>query len=164
MNGEKKRIKIKNVLDAVQAFKKYHNKRQENLVLLTLNGNHEVIKIHHICKGIANQTLIHPRELFYPAIKDNAIAIIVCHNHPSGNITPSPNDNKITERIKMSSEILGFSFLDHIIVSNDSKYYSYREKTKKLNKNINYNKRKQMYFSRMIAAENIIDKDNVAQL
>ncbi len=98
-------------------------KRKEHFYCLTLNSMYELIKKHKITEGIANQCLVHPREVFYPAIKDNAIAIIVVHNHPSGAIKPSSNDDEITNRLKEASKILGIELLDHIIIGNG--YYSY---------------------------------------
>jgi len=112
--------------DIFNLLKKWARKREENFLLITLNGAHEVIKIHHITKGIVNKTIVHPRECFYPAIKDYAVSVVFAHNHPSGQNKPSEDDNEINIRLKMSSEILGFNMLDNLIITKNS-YFSYRE-------------------------------------
>ncbi|NLM18538.1 MAG: JAB domain-containing protein [Clostridiaceae bacterium] len=103
-------------------------KRQELFYCLTLNSKCELIQKHKIAEGIANSCLVHPREVFYPAIKDNAISIIVVHNHPSGETNPSSEDDSVTIRLKEAGKILGIEVLDHIIIGNG--YYSYQEQGK----------------------------------
>lgn len=105
----------------------YHNKRQEHFVAITLSGSHSIIKIHTISKGLVNRTIVHPREILYHAIKDNAAAIMVAHNHPSGSIVPSREDQDVTQRIKSASEIMGFRLLDHVIIAKGGGYYSFLE-------------------------------------
>jgi len=109
------RAKIKRPIDVLPVVKRYKNCRQENFLAITLDGKHSVIKVHHISKGIANKAIVHPRECYYPAIKDNAVAIIFAHNHPSGSASPSPEDEEITRRLCMAGKILGFHVVDHII-------------------------------------------------
>lgn len=99
---------------------------EENAVVITLNGAHEVIGIYNIGKGIVDRLLIHPREVFRPAIADNAAAIAVAHNHPSGNLSPSDADKNVTGRLKRAGEYIGISLLDHLIVTRDS-FYSFIE-------------------------------------
>lgn len=99
---------------------------KEHFIVITLNGGHEIIEIHVVSVGILNKTLIHPREIFTDAISENAAAIILCHNHPSGNCRPSPEDIDITRQLKKSSEILGIEILDHIIIDSEN-YFSFRE-------------------------------------
>jgi DNA repair protein RadC len=107
-------------------LRRWQNRRQENFLAITLNGSHHVIKIHHITKGLANRTIVHPRECFYPAIKDYAVSVIFVHNHPSGSAISSPEDDEITERLCMTAEILGINMLDHIIITPKNGLYSYR--------------------------------------
>lgn len=95
------------------------------IVCLAVDGS--IVGIHEISHGDLSSSLVHPREVFKRAILNNAAAIIMCHNHPSGNITPSVEDKAITERIKAAGEILGISVLDHIIVST-SEYISFKLK------------------------------------
>ena len=119
------RVKIERPIDILPMVKRYKNCRCENLLAITLDGSHKVIKVHHISKGIANKTIVHPRECFYPAIKDNAVAVIFAHNHPSGSVYPSPEDEKITKQLCMAGKILCFHVLDHIIFSKHSNYESF---------------------------------------
>jgi DNA repair protein RadC len=70
---------------------------------------------------------VHPRECFYPSIKDLAVAVIFAHNHPSGSTTASPEDNEITKRLSMAAQILGINMLDHIIITPNNTFYSYRK-------------------------------------
>jgi DNA repair protein RadC len=117
-------IKVKHPEDLVGALSAYGNKRQEHFLVITLNTAHKVIKVHLVSKGILNRSIVHPREVFYPAIVDNAAAVILAHNHPSGEIYPSEDDDKLTERLKEAGEILGLLVIDHIILTKND-YYSY---------------------------------------
>lgn len=105
---------------------KVMNKTQEHFVVITVNGAHQIIKSHVITMGLVNRTIVHPREVFYPAVKDKAVAIIIGHNHPSGRTEPSMEDVEVTKRIKDAGEIMGIKLLDHIIVSKTG-YYSFLE-------------------------------------
>ncbi len=78
-------IKISAPENILPYINKYRNRKQEEFIVITLNGAHEVIKVRAVTKGILNRTIIHPREAYRMAIKDNAAAIILAHNHPSGN-------------------------------------------------------------------------------
>ena len=102
----------------------YAKEKVEKFGLITLNGAHEIMRIRIITIGLVNRTLVHPRELFRPAIKDNASAIFIFHNHPSGSIINSPEDDEITERIKKAGVIIGIPLLDHIILGKNA-YFSY---------------------------------------
>ena len=90
---------------------------QERFVVLTLDANNSVIKKHTITIGLVDQGLVHPRETFRPAIQDNAVAIMVAHNHPSGNPEPSVSDLLTTRRLAKAGKILGITVLDHLIVT-----------------------------------------------
>ncbi|MDR0518045.1 MAG: DNA repair protein RadC [Fibromonadaceae bacterium] len=91
--------------------------RQEQMVLITMNGGNNIIKIRSISIGSANSTQAHPREAFAPAIEDRAVAVIFAHNHPSGNHEPSVEDLILTRKLCESGQILGIPVLDHLIVS-----------------------------------------------
>ncbi len=95
----------------------YGSQEQEHFIAVTLNGAHKIINTHVISKGLVNRTLVHPREVFRSAIKDNATAIIIAHNHPSGTLKPSPEDLSITDVITDAGDLLGIPVLDHIIFS-----------------------------------------------
>lgn len=93
------------------------NNVQEHLAVFCLNGSHAVTTATVLFSGTANMTVVHPREIFQLAILTGAIAVIVAHNHPSGDLTPSMADKETTRRLKKGGEILGIKLLDHIIVS-----------------------------------------------
>lgn len=102
---------------AVEQLSDIRDKKQEYFICLTLDGANRLIAKRIITIGTLNANLVHPREVFADAITDRAASIIVAHNHPSGNITPSPADVGLTNRLKESSKLLGINFLDHFIVS-----------------------------------------------
>jgi len=110
--------------DIVPFVKNYAVSKKEHFLLVTLNGGHEIIQIHVVSVGTLTRTLIHPREVFGTAMRENAAAIIVCHNHPSGNCQPSREDILVTHNLEQVGEIMGIELLDHIIVSKES-YYSF---------------------------------------
>jgi DNA repair protein RadC len=122
-----KPTQIKSPASILPLVRKWQKCRQENFLTITLNGAHEVIKIHHITKGLVNKTIVHPRECFYPSIKDLSSAVIFVHNHPSGSTKSSPEDYEITKRLSMAAEIPCILMLDHIIISPKNNYYSYRQ-------------------------------------
>jgi len=111
------RFQIKSPVDVLPLLKRWRNCRQENFLAITLDGSHSVIKIHHISKGLVNKTIVHPRECYYPAIKDNAVAVLFAHNHPSGSVKPSQEDVDVTQQLCKAGAILGFHVLDHVIFS-----------------------------------------------
>jgi len=105
---------------------------QESFQILTLNGKNKVIDRHMITLGLVNKALAHPREVYRPAIADSASAIILVHNHPSGDPTPSAEDIRVTRQLIDAGKIIGIHPLDHIIIGHpDSKgrdrYISLRE-------------------------------------
>lgn len=103
------------------------NQDVENFVVITLNGSNKVINTRIVTVGLLNHSLVHPRETFRPAIMDNAAAIIIAHNHPSGSLEPSSNDIAITRTLVDAGGILGIKVLDHIIVSSTG-FLSMRER------------------------------------
>jgi DNA repair protein RadC len=105
---------------------------QETMNILLLNTKHQVFEAFVTTIGTIDQALCHPREIFRRAITESASAIILVHNHPSGDLTPSIDDIKITKRMVQSGEILNITVLDHIIIAppnkkNKENYYSLRE-------------------------------------
>jgi DNA repair protein RadC len=107
-----------------------HRGLQEEMHVLTLNGNHRVIRSHQVTIGLLNSTPVHPREIFRPAILDAAASIMLVHNHPSENPRPSPEDLKATENIEAAGKLIGIKLLDHIVVSRDgcTSIFEFREK------------------------------------
>ena len=100
------------------------HRNQEHIKLLMLNGRLRLIGESEISKGTINMSVISPREIFLEALHKGAVYIIVLHNHPSGDPTPSREDILITERIKEAGLILGIELLDHIIIG-DNCYVSF---------------------------------------
>ncbi|PTE89736.1 hypothetical protein BUY89_14175 [Staphylococcus equorum] len=96
---------------------------QEKFIALFLNSKNVIIKQKTIFVGTLNSSIVHPREIFSEAIKCASNAIIVLHNHPSGDVTPSNEDIKTTERLKKCGQVLGIDLLDHIIIG-DHTYIS----------------------------------------
>jgi len=123
------RKKITAPADALPFINHYSDRKQEHFLCISLNGAHEVIKSRVVSMGLVNRTLVHPREIFSDPLKDRAAAILIAHNHPSGNIEPSREDVEITRRIKNAGKILGIELLDHIIFTNNA-YYSFLEEGK----------------------------------
>jgi DNA repair protein RadC len=101
-------------------------KRREFFVVLLLDSKKELIGKEVISIGTLNASLVHPRELFLPAISDAASEIVLVHNHPSGDLTPSEEDLALTRRIAEAGKLLGIELLDHVIVSRTG-YKSLRE-------------------------------------
>ncbi len=89
---------------------------QEVFVVITMNTKNRVIQKHLVSIGTVNSALVHPRECYRTAILDGAAALILAHNHPSGDPTPSSEDIKITRQLIRAGEVMGIKVLDHVIV------------------------------------------------
>ena len=126
----KKEIQIRNPEDIIAVAHRWKKRRQENFLVITLDGSHTVLKLHHVTKGLLNRTIVHPRECFFYAIKDYCAAVAFVHNHPSGKANPSSEDDEITDRLCKSGKILGIHILDHIIITPNDNFYSYRKEGK----------------------------------
>lgn len=88
----------------------------EIFVVLALDSKNRVQALHHVARGSVNSVEVQPREVFGPCIREGAAAAIVAHNHPSGDPQPSPDDRRLTGRLRQAGEILGIPLLDHLIV------------------------------------------------
>jgi len=95
------------------------NKKKEHFKILSLNTRKKLISIDDISVGILDSSLAHPREIFKPAIQNSAASIILVHNHPSGDPTPSNDDIKMTERLIKAGKIMGIEIDDHVIISDN---------------------------------------------
>ena len=102
---------------AYEALKEYAGKTQEHFVMLTLDGANRLINKHLISVGTLTVSLVHPREVFAPAIADRAASIIVAHNHPSDTLKPSQADIEVTKRLEQTADIIGINFIDHLIIT-----------------------------------------------
>ena len=97
----------------------YCTAQQEHFIVITLDSAMKMIGSHVITKGLVNRTLVHPREVFRPAILDNAVSICLGHNHPgsgSGGLEPSADDLECTARLKKAGALIGIPVVDHIIL------------------------------------------------
>jgi DNA repair protein RadC len=118
--------RIKNPSDIYAIIRHHADRRQERFICLSLNGAHEVLAERIVTIGLVNRTIVHPREVYADPLLDRASAVVVAHNHPSGQMEPSVEDDEITARLKAAADILGLHFLDHLIFSEDA-YYSYNQ-------------------------------------
>ena len=103
------------------------NQSEEVLTMLALNTKNVVVGAFEVSRGSLNSSIVHPREIFKRALLVNAASIVVAHNHPSGDPSPSNEDINVTHRIKESGRIIGIELLDHIIIV-EGKYLSLKEK------------------------------------
>lgn len=118
LNKQKKIVRIiRNAKDVYNLISDdLLRKKQEHFYTLLLNSRNEIIKKELVSIGILNASLIHPREVFKPAIRESANAIILVHNHPSGDPNASEEDIAVTKELVNAGEILGIKVLDHVIV------------------------------------------------
>ena len=113
------------IVDLLKAF--LEDCDREKLIVCCLNTKNEPTSISVVSIGSLNTSIVHPREVFKTAVMSNSASIILAHNHPSSDLTPSKEDIDITERIKQGGNILGIKLLDHLILT-DGKYLSLLEK------------------------------------
>lgn len=106
---------------------KIGREKKEHFISVLLDAQSYLISINEISIGILNSTLVHPREVFEPAIRKLAAKIILAHNHPSGDLEPSIEDLKLTQRLVSVSELVGIHILDHLIISSQG-YTSFKQK------------------------------------
>ena len=99
---------------------------REHFIMLAMDARNKVLAINLVSLGTLTASLVHPREVFKPAILAGAAGIVVAHNHPSGECRPSAEDRAATHRLKRAGEIIGIPLLDHVVVPQDS-FYSFRE-------------------------------------
>jgi DNA repair protein RadC len=121
--------RIKQPSDIFMLIRHYADRKQERFISLSLNGAHEVMAVRVVTIGLLNRTIVHPREVFADIIQDRAAAFCVAHNHPSGQLACSREDEDITRRLAEAANILGLHFLDHLIFS-EAAWWSFRENGK----------------------------------
>ncbi len=110
----------------VKAFRSQALEPVELFRVLFLDGKNRMLFFEDVARGILTSCLVHPREVFFTAVKLRCAGIVTIHNHPSGDPTPSSEDREITRRLRESGKILGIKLLDHIIVSEES-YFSFAD-------------------------------------
>ena len=112
--------------DICRWLKSHRYARQENFWVLLLNNKHRLLRRIRVTRGIANKSLVHPGEVFREAIRENACAVVLAHNHPSGDPEPSLEDIRITNRLVDAGKIIGIQVLDHIILGSE-RHYSFAD-------------------------------------
>ena len=125
----KKKVIMKDSDTVFREMRDIKKWNKEAFVGFYLDSQSKVISREIISIGILNSVIVHPREIFRTAIIRNANAIIVAHNHPSGNLEPSAEDIEITKKLRQSGDIIGIKLFDHVIVSNEG-YYSFSDRGK----------------------------------
>lgn len=113
--------------NAIKTITNAQEEAQEVFGILVLNTKSKIVAVHEVSRGALNASIVHPREVFKPAVLHNAAAIICFHNHPSGDPKPSREDIEITKRLVEAGNIMGIEILDHIIVGDD-RYVSLKER------------------------------------
>lgn len=108
---------IKDPEDAMRHLSWLKFEQQEHFSVLTLDSSNHVINCHEISKGLVNQCPVHPREVFRKALEDNAVSVILAHNHPSGCNDPSNEDYAITRTLCAAGKIMQVPVIDHLVVS-----------------------------------------------
>ena len=115
--------------DAVDLLEPFlANEDREKFMVLCLDTKNQPTTIHTISIGSLNSSLVHPRELFKVAILGNSNAVVLSHNHPSGDPTPSREDIEVTNRLQEAGKILGIEVLDHVIIGSNSRFVSLKER------------------------------------
>lgn len=119
---------ISSPYDAFKLIKNFLiNSDREKFVVACLDTKNQPVNISVVSIGSVNSSIVHPREVFKVAMLSNASKIICFHNHPSGNLKCSKEDENITNRLKECGEILGIELVDHIIVGDNDTYFSFKE-------------------------------------
>ena len=119
---------VRSPRDACQAAASIRFEEKEHFLTLYLNARNVIIHQETVSIGSLNANIVHPREVFRPAIVRAAAALILVHNHPSGDVTPSQEDLKLTARLVEAGRLLGIEVLDHVIVSSRN-YMSFRSES-----------------------------------
>ena len=122
---------IKKISRSKDVFDLFHerlkDKKQEEFYVLMLNSKNNIVSEKLITKGILDASIVHPREIFKEAIKNSASKIILVHNHPSGDPSPSSEDLEITKKLQEAGQMVDIKVLDHVIIGNGS-YFSLKER------------------------------------
>ena len=117
---------ISDAKDAVAQLSDMRDLKKEHLVALYLNAKNQLVHKETISMGTLNANLVHPREVFEPALKYSAAQIIAAHNHPSGDPKPSEDDLEVTKRLTEAGKMMGIEVMDHVIISKNS-HFSFKE-------------------------------------
>jgi DNA repair protein RadC len=119
-------VRIRSAKDVLPLLQHLVDRPQEHVVTISLSGAHEVIQTRTVSIGLLTSCPIHPREVFVGPISDHAYSIILAHNHPSGDPSPSQEDRLVTKQVSAAAKTLGLKLLDHIIFARRG-YFSFQE-------------------------------------
>ena len=117
---------ISNTKDAAAQLTDIRDLKKEHFVVLYLNARNQLVHKETVSVGTLNANLVHPRDVFEPALKYSAASVMVAHNHPSGDPKPSEDDLEITKRLTDAGKMMGVEVLDHVIVAKNS-HFSFKE-------------------------------------
>ncbi len=123
----RERPRLRKPSDLLPSLAVLRTSEQEIFMVVTLDGSHKIIAAHEVTKGLANSSQVHPRETYRCALKDNAVGLVVAHNHPSGSLDPSAEDLVATRRLAEAGRLMGIPLLDHLIITAEG-YTSLRER------------------------------------
>lgn len=126
LNGKKAGIYLK-PRDIWEELRDVRGEKKEHFVVFYLDTRNQEIKRDIVSIGTLNYNLVHPREVFEPAVKNLAASVIVAHNHPSGCLEPSDEDLSLTKRLSQAGKLLGIELLDHVIVTKEG-FMSFKQK------------------------------------
>lgn len=118
--------KASQVFEHLNLDYEFRNIRKEYFMALLLDCKNRIMKRVQISEGSLNQSIVHPREVFNVAVRESAAAMILLHNHPSGDPAPSPEDHEVTRRLREAGELMGIKVIDHIIIGEGS-FYSFAD-------------------------------------
>ena len=125
--GERSEV-IRQPKEAARVFREMMDERREAFLAIFLDTRHRSLTSPYVISvGSVNASMVHPREVFRPAIEVGAAAIIIAHNHPSGSVSPSADDLELTDRLSKAGDILGIAVLDHLVISQGEEFLSIRE-------------------------------------
>jgi DNA repair protein RadC len=119
-------VRIRSAKDVLPLVQHLIDRPQEHVLTISLSGAHEVIQTRTVSIGLLTSCPIHPREVFVGPISDHAYSIILAHNHPSGDPTPSQEDRLVTKQLAAAAKTLGLKLLDHVIFARRG-YFSFQE-------------------------------------
>ncbi|MFN8545533.1 MAG: JAB domain-containing protein [Candidatus Binatia bacterium] len=119
--------RVREPRDIYEAFRgRFEKADREEFLAVILDGRNQITGFNVVSVGSLTASLVHPREVFKPAILGNAAGVVLVHNHPSGDPEPSAEDKALTERLKQAGELLGIKVLDHIVIG-DGRYVAFSE-------------------------------------
>ena len=131
--------RVSNIMTAILNNEDEVDRKKEHFWVIGTNVGLRIEYIDLVSLGSLSETTVHPREVFRYAIMKGVFALILVHNHPSGDLMPSDHDEKTTEKLKQAGDIIGINVIDHIIIDGEGNYYSFDQRKKILPQYIKIN-------------------------